>query len=107
MKIDYLSCTKMLYFAEKLLRDGYYELPDITDAFAKQFDMTANEAKEICEQFEYEKLLVWEDKPVEIEDKYGNLAHEMSYDALLVDQEAGKPLVGSSHRISQSYLLRY
>src|SRR3989338_6175124 len=103
MKIDYLSCTKMLYFAEKLLRDGYYELPDITDAFAKQFDMTANEAKEICEQFEYEKLLVWEDKPVEIEDKYGNLAHEMSYDALLVDQEAVKKQVAY---LKEHYVLR-
>lgn len=86
MKIDYLSCTKMLYVAEKLLRD-YYTLPDIDADFAQRFDMAVNEIQEIFKQFEHGKLLAWEDMPTEIEDEYGNIKSEMSYDALTVNKK--------------------
>ncbi|MCF7844039.1 hypothetical protein K9M47_04050 [Candidatus Gracilibacteria bacterium] len=86
MKIDYLSCTKMLYFAERLLKD-YYELPDIDKDFANQFDMTTKEVQELCKQFENGKLLVWNNISTEIEDDYGNISSEISYDALTIDKE--------------------
>lgn len=88
----------MLYFAEKLLRDDYYELPfsckeEVDDVFAKQFDMTTKEAREICDQFIHGKLLILEDMPAEIEDKYGNMTSEITYNALIVDKkEVGKQI---------------
>lgn len=83
----------MLYFAEKLLYH-YYELPfsckeEINDVFAKQFDMTVDEVRKICDQFEHDKLIVCEDVSVEIEDnKYdNNMTSELSYDALVVNKK--------------------
>ena len=93
MKIDYFSCTKMLYFAEKLLRDGYDVLPDVNTDFAKQFDMTVKEIQDIKQQFEYDKLLIWEDVSTEIEDKYGNMAMEISYDALTINEKKIKKFI--------------
>ena len=62
MKIDYLSCTKILYFLEKFLQDNYYQMPDINDVFTQQFDMTIVEMQKICDQLEHGKILTWEDK---------------------------------------------
>jgi len=103
MKIDCFSCTKMLYFAEKLLRDDYYTLPDINADFAKQFDMTVREIQDIQKQFEHDKLLVWEDVPTEIEGEYGDIKSEISYDALTVDRKKTEELI---KYLKERYFLR-
>lgn len=90
MKIDFLSCSKMLYFAEKIRRDSYYILPDIgevNDDFAKKFDMTVAEVEEIQKQFVHDKLFVMDNVPTEIEDDFGEMESEMSYDALTVNKK--------------------
>lgn len=83
----------MLYFAEKLLRDGDYILPDIDDDFAKRFDMALAEVQEIRKQFEHDKLFIWEDTPTEIEDEYGSMKSEMTYDALAVNKKEVEKLI--------------
>ena len=90
MKIDYLSCTKYLYVAEKLLRDSFFEvLPkeEIDATFAARFGMTVGELQEIWDQFEYGKLLVWDHLATEVEDNYGNMKSEMTYDALTINKK--------------------
>ncbi len=93
MKNDFFFCTKILYFLEKIVEKKYFELPDIDDVFAIQFDMTIEEIEEIYTQLECEKVLFWDDLPVEIEDSFGNAKAEITYDALLLDSEKGKRLI--------------
>lgn len=85
MKIYYLSCTKMLYFAERLLEDGISQIPlslDDDGDFAKQFGMTNAEVSEICDQFEHDKLLKLDSISVEGENNYGEMNSEFDYEAL-------------------------
>lgn len=56
--MGFLSCTKMLYMAEKLLRNGYYEIPD-SESFARQLGMKEKEIEDIFDQFEHGGLFRW------------------------------------------------
>mgnify|MGYP001474360389 CR=1 FL=1 len=87
LKTDYLSCTKMLFFAEKMLEDEIYEIPKINKIFSDFFGMTPKEVNIICKQFEHAGLIYWDDQPVEIENEFGEMTSEISYEALLVDIE--------------------
>lgn len=80
----------MLFFAEKLLKDDYSTLPDVDSVFAKQFGMTAKEVKDICRQFEFGKLIEWGEESSEIENEYGQMVSELSYDVLRVNREGLK-----------------
>ncbi len=86
MKVDFLSCTKMLYLAERLAQGNFYPLPE-PDGLTKQTGLTEKELEDIYDQFQHDKILRLEDIPTEIVDNYGNLQSEMSYDGLVADQK--------------------
>jgi hypothetical protein len=86
MKVDFLSCTKMLYLAEWLAQGSYYLLPE-PDDLARQTGITEQEIRKMCDQFEHEGIFRWEDISVESENNYGELKSEISYDGLGVDMK--------------------
>lgn len=90
MNIDFISCTKYLYLAEKMLDDRIMRLPfkeEIDDKYAKRFGMTGEELVKICDQFEYGKLLEATSIPVETFDKYGNLEYEVDDEGLFSNKK--------------------
>jgi hypothetical protein len=90
MNIDFLSCTKYLYLAEKMLNDRIMRLPfkeEVDDKYAKRFGMTGEELVKICDQFEYGKLLEATSIPVETFDKYGNLEYEVDDEGLFPNKK--------------------
>lgn len=91
MKADFLSCTKQLYVAEKLLRDGFFNVYEINENVAKQFDMSIQELRAVWDQFEHGKLLVLAEMSAEIDDGYGDISSEITYDVFTVEKkELGK-----------------
>ena len=93
MKHSYFFCTKILYFIEKLLKEGCYQLPDPNSSFAKQCNMTAMEVKEILEQLKHEGVICQKEMSVETTDKYGKFNGEINYPAIVFNKEKGKEVV--------------
>jgi hypothetical protein len=104
LKTDYISCTKMLFFAEKILEDEIHEIPKINKVFSDFFEMTPKEVTIICKQFEHAGLIYWEDQSTEIENEFGEMISEISYEALLVDTEKIEQFVAyvKRHNVLQS-----
>lgn len=87
MKVNFISCTKMLYVAEKLLEeDNYFGVPE-PDIFAKQSGMTTKEILHIYDQFEHDEIIHYDDRGMEVEDDYGKMTREISFEALVIDKE--------------------
>jgi hypothetical protein len=106
MKIDFISCTKYLYVAEKISNDNFFELPakdEISDEYATQFGMTPKELSMIWDQFEHDKIFITDEVYTEIEDNYGKTISEMSYESLLVDKKEIEKLI---EHLKYRYALR-
>ena len=87
MKVDFISCTKMLYVAEKLLEEGcYFGIPE-PHIFARQSGMTVEEVIHIYDQFEHDEIVHYDDISTETEDDYGKMTGEISFQALVINKE--------------------
>lgn len=85
MKVDFLSCTKMLYLAEKVLQSNYYTIPG-PEALVESTGLSEKELRELYDQFEHGNLFREEEITTEVEDRYGSLEQELSYDDLVADR---------------------
>ncbi len=82
----------MLYVAEKLLKNGDFEVPE-KEILTKQLEITEQELDIIYDQFEHDGIFYLDHVGMEVEDKYGNMEREITYDALIVNKEKIKEYI--------------
>ena len=87
MKTDYLSCTRELYFAEKILGDGASLVG--TNIHASIRGMTLDVVGSVCAQLEQRKVLSWHKEFRWVEDEDGQEI-EVEYDEYKVNKTALK-----------------
>lgn len=87
MKIDYISCTKLLCFAEAVVNKNIEQTYHNDYSIYVPLGMTSEEFAWICDQFENEGLLTSETGSVEGEDKYGNMNSEYDFEFWHINKE--------------------
>jgi hypothetical protein len=97
MKTDFILCTKYIYVAEKISSSSFSNIPTesgVTDGYAAQFmGITTKELLQIWDQFKYEGMFTDSEFSTEIEDNYGNMISEISYDRLIINEDIRKKII--------------
>jgi hypothetical protein len=96
MKIDYISCTKMLYFAESVLDKDISQIICGDHNVTTTFGMTGKEIEWIIDQFEHDGLLKLESMSTEGENEYGDMNSEYDYEFFVVDKEGFEKFVSET-----------
>ena len=75
-----------LFCGETIAEESHYPLPE-SGTIVSKTDLTEKEIREIYDRLGMTAWYMEDDIAAEIEDDYGNLQHEISFDGLTVDED--------------------